>query len=173
MAHPRKNERRLLTDAELEFVEKARHPALADIGDGDLHALVQHLRERRDRALTIANTQRRALRGKGGRGETSFEAADLGNRQKASVLTDALTRARREQVRRQAEAARQELMANAARALELKRAAGEPVRPKSGRRAGGGMRAKETARIDAIGRVGEAGRVTKQVAVAQAKRDAR
>ncbi|MFG1416628.1 hypothetical protein V5F38_01590 [Xanthobacter sp. V0B-10] len=174
MAHTRKNERRLLTDAEMEFVAKARHPELMALSDADLHALIGHLRERRERALTIANNQRRSLRGKGGRGEVTFEKADSGNRQKASVLTDALTRARREATRRQAEAARAVLMENAHRALELKRDAKRATRPASLPRPHEDMANKAKRRIDRFGSAaGEAGRVTKFVAVAQAKKDAR
>lgn len=173
MAHTRKTERRLLTDAEMAFVDKARHPGLAALPDADLHALIGHLRERRERALTIANNQRRALRGKGGRGETTFEKADSGNRQKAAVLTDALTRARREAVRRQADAAREALVANAHRALELKRDAKRATRPATLPRPNTGMRSKARRRVDAIGAAGEAGRVTKFVAVAQARKDSR
>ena len=174
MAHTRKTERRLLTDAEMEFVEKARHPVLGMLSDADLHGLVAHLRERRERALTIANNQRRALRGKGGRGEVTYDKADSGNRQKAAVLTDALTRARREVSRREADAAREELMANAQRALELKRDTKRAKRPANLPRANTGMRAKERTRLERLGSAsGEAGRVTKFVAVAQAKKDSR
>ncbi|MFS8036236.1 hypothetical protein ACI7BZ_04590 [Xanthobacter sp. AM11] len=174
MAHTRKTEQRLLTESEMEFVAKARHPALGMLEDADLAALVAHLRERRDRAQTIANNQRRALRGKGGRGEVTFEKADSGNRQKAAVLTDALTRARRELTRRKAEAAREALMANAHRALELKRDSKRATRPENLPRGNDGMRAKARTRLDRIGSAaGEAGRVTKFVAVAQAKKDSR
>jgi len=173
MAHTRKTERRLLDDTEMEFVDKARHPALAELSDDDLHGLVTRLRERRERALTIANNQRRALRGKGGRGEVTFEKADSGNRQKAAVLTDALTRARRELTRRKDEAARAELMANAHRALELKRDSKRAKRPANLPRPNQGMRSKARTRIDPIGAAGEAGRVTKFVAVAQARKDSR
>ncbi|QRG08222.1 hypothetical protein EZH22_07875 [Xanthobacter dioxanivorans] len=173
MAHTRKTERRLLDDTEMEFVDKARHPALAELSDDDLHGLVTRLRERRERALTIANNQRRALRGKGGRGEVTFEKADSGNRQKAAVLTDALTRARRELTRRKDEAARAELMANAHRALELKRDSKRAKRPANLPRPNQGMRSKARTRIDPIGAAGEAGRVTKFVAMAQARKDSR
>ncbi|MFG1382186.1 hypothetical protein [Xanthobacter versatilis] len=173
MAHTRKNERRLLTGDEMEFVEKARHPVLGALSDDDLHHLVGYLSDRRARALTIANNQRRALRGKGGRGEVTFEKADSGNRQKAAVLTDALTRARREASRRATEVARDELMANAQRALELKRDSKRAKRPANLPRPNQGMRANARTRVDPIGSVGEVGRVTKFVAVAQAKKDSR
>ncbi|WP_127088758.1 hypothetical protein [Aquabacter cavernae] len=174
MAHTRKTEQRLLTADEMEFVEKARHPVLATLSHADLHALIHHLRDRRDRAQTIANNQRRALRGKGGRGEVTFEKADSGNRQKASVLTDALTRARREMTRREAEDAREALILNARRALGLKTAAGSADHPGAGPHANEGMHAKPKTRLDRIGsRSGEAGRVRKFVAVAQAKKDGR
>ncbi|MGE4371279.1 MAG: hypothetical protein AB7E29_00040 [Xanthobacter sp.] len=173
MAHPRKTERRLLSDGEVELVEKTRHPALPALTDSDLHQLVGHLRERRDRAMSLANAQRRALRGKGGVGKTTFEKADVGNREKASVLTDALTRARREAVRRQAAASREEMMEHAHRALELKRNAKLATRPATLPRPGKGMRNKSSRRLEEIGSAGEAGRVTKFVAVAQAKKDSR
>ncbi len=174
MAHTRKTEQRLLTADEMEFVEKARHPVLTDLSHADLHALIHHLRDRRDRAQTIANNQRRALRGKGGRGEVTFDKADAGNRQKASVLTDALTRARREMTRREDAEARATLIANARAALALKHAAHPAGHPDAGKHANDGMHAKPKTRLDRLGsRSGEAGRVTKFVATAQAKKDAR
>lgn len=174
MAHPRKTERRLLTDSEMELVEKSRQPVVTALGDGEVNDLVAQLRERRDRALTIANNQRRALRGKGGRGEVTFEKADSGNRQKASVLTDALTRARREQTRRRIQEARAELVENAHKALELKRDSKRAKRPANLPRPNTGMKVKERTRLQRIGSAsGEAGRVTKFVAVAQAKKDSR
>lgn len=173
MAHPRKTEQRLLSAEELELVAQTRHPALPMLEDEHLHTLIANLRARRDRARTIANNQRRALRGKGGRGEVTFEKADSGNRQKMSVLTDALTRARREKTRRVAEDARIELMASAQKALELKRDSKRATRPASLPRPNQGMRDKPSRRIAQIGAAGEAGRVTKFVAVAQAKKDSR
>ncbi|WP_024276555.1 hypothetical protein [Xanthobacter sp. 126] len=174
MAHPRKTERRLLTDSEMELVEKSRQPVVSALGDGEVNDLVAQLRERRDRALTIANNQRRALRGKGGRGEVTFDKADSGNRQKASVLTDALTRARREQTRRRTQSARAELVENAHKALELKRDSKRAKRPANLPRPNTGMTVKERTRLERIGSAsGEAGRVTKFVAVAQAKKDSR
>lgn len=174
MAHTRKTELRVLTTDEMDYVAKARHPVLMELSDADLHALIGHLRDRRERALTIANNQRRALRGKGGRGDVTFEKADSGNRQKAAVLTDALTRARREATRRQAEAARSALMANAHRALELKRDSKRATRPASLPRPNEGMVNKAKRRLDRFGSSsGEAGRVTKFVATAQARKDHR
>ncbi len=173
MAHTRKNERRVLSNDELEFVEKARHPELLDLADADLHQLVHNLRERRDRALSIANAQRRALRGKGGVGKTSYDKADLGNRQKASVLTDALTRARREAARRRADAAREEMVANAHKALELKRNSKLATRPATLPRPNKGMRRNENRRAEDIGSASAAARIQKSVAVAQAKKDGR
>ncbi len=173
MAHTRKNERRVLSHDELEFVDNTRHPALADLNDEALHLLVSNLRERRDRALSIANAQRRALRGKGGVGKTTYDKADLGNRQKASVLTDALTRARREASRRKTESARADLMENAHRALELKRNAKLATRPATLPRPNKGMRNNANSKAKRIGSANEAGRVSQFVAVAQAKKDAR
>ncbi|MFG1299529.1 hypothetical protein V5F49_07010 [Xanthobacter sp. V3C-3] len=174
MAHTRKTEQRLLSADEIAFVEKTRHPALTALPDAELADLLGHLRGRRERALTIANNQRRALRGKGGRGEATFEKADAGNRQKAAVLNDALLRVRREVKRRQAETALAELMDNAQRAFALKRDGKRATRPTTEPTANTGMRAKVRRRLERIGSSsGEAGRVTKFVAVAQARKDNR
>lgn len=174
MAHTKSTERRLLTTTELEFVDKTHHPALAELNHDELMIVVHNLRERRDRAQSIARDQRRSLRGKGGRGAVTFEKADSGNRQKAAVLTDALGRARRELKRRKTQEAREDLIANAHRALGLKRAAGNPMRPDAGDRPGLGMKAKPKTKARRFGsRSGEVGRVTKFVATAQARRDSR
>ena len=100
MATSRRNEERLLNDGELELVVKSRHPVLKTLSDQEVSQLVGLLRERRDRAQQIANRQRRGVRGKGG-SASSFDQADAGNRQKAGVLAEALSRANKERARRQ------------------------------------------------------------------------
>jgi len=99
MATSRSNEERLLTEAELELVTKSRHSDLKSLDDKDVLQLVKRLRERRDRAMDIANKQRRGVRGKAGAGST-YDKADSGNRQKAAVLAEALSRVTKEHNRR-------------------------------------------------------------------------
>lgn len=103
MATSRKNEGRLLDAGEMEMVTKSRHPQLQSLGGKELADLLSRLRERRDRALDIANRQRRAVRGKA-RGTSDFQHADSGNRQKAGVLAAAVARVNKERSRRDLEA---------------------------------------------------------------------
>lgn len=99
MATSRKNEERVLSESELELVAKTRQPLLQGLSDKEAAQLVKHLRERRDRARGIAEKQRRALRGKSG-AQPSFDQADAGNKQKMSVLAEALSRVSKEVARR-------------------------------------------------------------------------
>lgn len=55
---------RLLNQDELELVEKTRGEALKGAEDRDLNSLRAVIRERRDRARSIASRQRREMRGK-------------------------------------------------------------------------------------------------------------
>ena len=65
-------------------------------------------------------------------------------------------------------------MENAHKALELKRDSKRAKRPANLPRPNAGMTVKERTRLQRIGSAsGEAGRVTKFVAVAQAKKDSR
>lgn len=98
MATSRREEQRLLDKAERDLVDQTRHPALGDLGDKDLAKLVKLLRERRDRARDIARTQRRSVRGK--TDAKAGEGPERGNKQKMSVLAQALQRANKEAARR-------------------------------------------------------------------------
>ena len=142
MATSQRDERRLLSDEEYALVEQTRYPALGKLEENAIKDLTQRLRERRDRARDIANQQRRDVRGKG-RAATSFDKKDAGNRQKAGVLAEALTRISNERSRRKSD----ELRQNARRALSLKQGAVTSARPPSGKTSAKGheaQRAHET-----------------------------
>lgn len=98
MSISRRREDRVLDKSEKELVDQTRHPALGEAGDKDLGKLIKLLRERRDRARDIAKTQRRNVRGKG-KAEAK-EGAERGNKEKMSVLAQALQRANKEAARR-------------------------------------------------------------------------
>jgi hypothetical protein len=166
MATSKRNERRLLSDEEYTLVEQTRYPVLGKLEDGALRDLTQRLRERRDRARDIAGKQRREVRGKG-RQATTFEKKDAGNRQKAGVLAEALTRISGEQTRRKAD----ELRDNARRALALRRDAPASARPDPGRTPRKGMARKASTRREKIGSPMDAGSISQAGKVAQAKRD--
>lgn len=99
MSISRRQEDRLLDKNELELVGQSRHPELSQLSDKDLSQLVKLLRDRRDRARDISKTQRRNARGKGN--AEAKEGAERGNKEKMSVLAQALQRANKERARRQ------------------------------------------------------------------------
>ena len=59
-----KQEARALSADERELVAKSRPPALQSLTDTQLATLLKRTRERRNRARTVADRQRRELRGK-------------------------------------------------------------------------------------------------------------
>ncbi|HWX14930.1 MAG TPA: hypothetical protein VNY06_08840 [Methylocella sp.] len=145
MARSIKHEQRLLSTDELTLVEKSHHPALGLLPDHDLKELRKLVRERRDRAQDIAARQRRELRGKSAPEGVRPATGDSGTREKRDLLAAALQRLNRETTRREAKAARQELIDNAKRALELRRdAEAKSIWPSPGRTANEGINPKNS-----------------------------
>jgi hypothetical protein len=145
---------------------------MKSLTDSDLANLVKLTRARRDRARTVAQRQRREIRGKAAARGAAPVKADEGSRLKLSVLSTALERLTAEADRRRRASAKKSLVASAKKALAAKKAA-KPAAPPSGASANKGLRGK--ARITVENHVPKStrGRVRKQVARAQAKRDAR
>lgn len=166
MATSKLDERRLMSDEEYTLVEQTRYPVLGQLDDAALKDLTQRLRERRDRARDIAHRQRREVRGKG-RQATTFEKQDAGNRRKARVLAEALTRVNSERTHRKAE----EFRANARRAFALRQGAEAPARPDSGKTPRKGMRKNASTRRERIVNPMNAGRISQAGKRAQAVRD--
>jgi hypothetical protein len=166
MATSKLDERRLMSDEEYTLVEQTRYPVLGKLEDAALKDLTRRLRERRDRARDIAHRQRREVRGKG-RQATTFEKQDAGNRQKASLLAEALSRINSERTRRKAE----ELRANAHRAFALRQGAETTARPDSGKTPRKGMRKNASSRRERIVNPMDVGRVSQAGKRAQAVRD--
>jgi hypothetical protein len=168
----RQIEMRFLNDSEKRLVEASHHPEVCDLSNEELADLRRNLRTRRTRARDIASRQRREIRGKAApRGEKST-ADDAGSREKLSVLSAALQRVNSETSRRERYTARQELKQNAERALELRRAASRPKRPKSKRPKDGMHPIPNERRPDLVNRM-EVGRVSQFVKDSQARRDNR
>jgi len=168
-----KQEARALTADERDLVAKSRPPALQSLTDTQLATLLKRTRERRNRARTVADRQRRELRGKARARGAMPSKADEGSRLKLSVLATALQRLDLETQRRRRTKAKTSLIASARKALALKQKAVRPTSPSTSRRASTGTRGK--ARLTVKDHVPRStrGRVRKQVARAQAKRDAR
>lgn len=172
MSKSRQLEERVLNDSEKTLVEASHHPHICDLSDEQLADLRRNLRTRRDRARDIASRQRREIRGKAEPRGGSRTSDDAGSREKLSVLSSALQRVNNETSRRERYSARQDLKDNAERALEMRRAAARPTRPKS-RRKDSGMNPVPNERApDLVNRM-EVGRVSQFVKDAQARKDNR
>jgi hypothetical protein len=173
MARSIKQERRLLGADELTFVDKTHHPALGLLPDRDLAELRKLVRERRDRAQDIAARQRRELRGKAAPKGARAATDDSGTREKRDVLAAAMQRLNKEVARRQAKAARQDLMESTKRALELRRAAdANATRSSPGRTANEGINPK-SAPAYSLRHPAKAGAISQRNKNMQAKRDSR
>lgn len=83
---------RLLTAAEQEAVNLSLPPAIAELSRPDLQALSRRLREARDRARAIASQQRREMRGKSAPRGVTPARDDAGTVAKERVLADAVKR---------------------------------------------------------------------------------
>ena len=133
MARTRREEDRFLDTEEREIVGQTHHPVLGGLEDSDLTALIKRLRDRRDRAQSIARQQRREMRGKSAPAGARAARDDTGSHEKSGVLSAALKRVNKERTRRQNSNGTSELSRNARRALKQARAgrANQPPRPTS------------------------------------------
>jgi hypothetical protein len=100
LAITRKEEKRALDKDEFDLVEKSHHPQVKELSDKDLADLVRKVRERRDRAKTIANQRRREMRGKASPRGAEASSADAGSHLKSQVLAMAMRRLNAERSRR-------------------------------------------------------------------------
>lgn len=173
MSISQQEEARALDAEEREMVAQTHHPALHDLSDSDLAALVKRVRDRRDRAQGLARQRRREIRGKGAPRGATPSTADGGSKLKATVLAQAMRRLNGEVERRRRMAARLSLVANQQRALEMVQAMEKPQHGFNTRTEHRGMRRNTNPKFPRIGSAREAGRVSQFVRNAQAKRDSR
>jgi hypothetical protein len=173
MAISQRQEERALSADERDLVAKSHHPALQELSDKDLANLLKLVRERREKAQTEASQRRREIRGKGEAKGAERSKADEGSRLKVSVLAMAVRRVNNETERRRRMGARVDLISNARRALALKEGSESDTADFNTRTAHQGLRSVPNQRADSLINPMERGRLRKQHAVAQAKRDAR
>ncbi|WP_089177930.1 hypothetical protein [Bosea sp. AS-1] len=172
MALTRKEEERALNADEREVVAQTRHPAVQNLPDDALDALLKRLRDLRDKASSHANQQRREMRGKAAPRGAEPSTGNAGSSLKATVLATALKRLNSE-IQRRAEITRNHsLIENAQRALHLKMEAQRKNIPFNTRHAGQGMHDIPDKEVVSLIRPAERGRLRKASHVAQAKRDA-
>ena len=174
MAASRKQHERALDEAELSLVAQTRHPALRDTPDAALRDLARLLRERRDRARDQKHRRRREARGKSEpRGATPATRYD-GTKAKHGLLASAAARVNSEIERRKRMGAKTAMVGAARKALAMKEAAEtEKGATFNSRHAHEGMRKIANRRAEDLINPMERGRLRKQQAVAQARRDAR
>jgi hypothetical protein len=173
MATSRQQEARALSADERRLVDGSRPPVVRSLADAELARLLKLVRERRNRARALAERQRRELRGKAKARGSAPSKADEGSRLKLSVLSDALRRLDTETQRRRRVKAKTSLVASARKALALKQKARRAASRPSTRSANAGLRGKARITVESHVPRSTRGRVRKQVARAQAKRDAR
>jgi hypothetical protein len=173
MSISRREEARALDAEEQALVARTHHPAVQALSDADLAALVRLVRERRDRAQTMARQRRREIRGKAAPRGAAAATGEHGSHTKAEVLAQAMRRLNGETERRRRLAATAAMVASQQRALEMVQAIRQPHAGFNSRTAHEGMRKIVNASTRRLGSAREAGRVSQFVRDAQARRDNR
>lgn len=172
MAITKKQEERALSADEKELVGMSGVRASRSLTDTELTRLVKRLRTKRDRAKTVAERQRREMRGKARPRGAAPTQADDGSQIKLAVLSAALTRLDTETARRAQVKAKAAMVESAKKALTLKQKA-KPAKPAAKTARGAGVRGKARVAVENHVPASTRGRVRKQNARVQAKRDAR
>jgi len=103
LAISRREEKRALDADEFELVEKSHHPQVSELSDSDLGDLIRLVRERRDRAKSLASRRRREMRGKSAPRGAEPATQDAGSHLKTEVLAMAVRRLNAERSRRSGE----------------------------------------------------------------------
>lgn len=175
MAITKKHEERALSADEKELVGLSGVRAARSLTDAELTRLVKRLRSKRDRAKTVAERQRREMRGKARPRGAAPTQADDGSRVKLAVLAAALARLDTETARRAQVKAKAAMVESAKKALALKRKAkpASKVAPKTARGVGTGLRGRTRVEVENHVPASVRGSVRKQNARVQAKRDSR
>jgi hypothetical protein len=174
MAITKKQEERALSADEMELVGMSAVRASRSLTDAELTRLIRRLRTKRDRAKTVAERQRREMRGKARpRGATPAKDDD-GSQLKLTILAAALGRLDSETERRSKVKAKEALVASAKKALAQKQQAKAPAKGRTAAKTPkGGLRGKARIAVERHVPGSVRGSVRKQTARVQAKRDAR
>lgn len=90
-----KDEKRVLTKSEYEFVQQTRAPAVDDLGIRALRDLETQLRRYRDKARDVSRGQRREMRGKKGPRGTTAATTNDAQTYKKQIFNNALKRVTR------------------------------------------------------------------------------
>lgn len=171
MSVPRNTEKRMLTEAEFDAVEKTHYPTLGALGKEELAEIVRRIRAYRNKARDIAHQQRREMRGKGAPRGASPAQDNTGTSIKKQIFANALKRANRALERLKSAEGKPSQAVLARRALAMKRANMKRHQPDPGRTAHGSAQPKPSQRRTVEADPREIGRVSDFVQRAQARRD--
>jgi hypothetical protein len=173
MSIPIATERSLLSHDEFEAIKATHYPAISGLSAEELRSTLRDIRQRRDKARTIARQQRRELRGKSEPRGNSPARDDTQAMRRKQVFAQAVKRLNRELGRlEEAEERPPNLVESYRRALELLRSNRAVHHPSAWRTANLGMQPRPSGRNTVEIDPREIGRVSQAVKVAQAKRDA-
>jgi hypothetical protein len=171
MSVPRETEKKMLTEAEFDAVDKTHHPALGALSKEEIAETVRRIRTYRDKARDISHQQRREMRGKGKARGARPAQDNTGTSIKRQIFANALKRANRALERLEAAENKPSQAVLARRALAMKRANTVRHRPDPGRTAHGSGQPIPSGRRTVEADPREIGRVSDFVKRGQAKRD--
>jgi hypothetical protein len=171
MSVPKDTEKKMLTEAEFDAVEKTHYPALGALSKEELAEIVRRIRTYRNKARDIAHQQRREMRGKGQVRGARPATDNTGTSIKRQIFANALKRANRAFERLEAAENKPSQAVLARRALAMKRANMVRHQPDPGRTAHGSGQPNPSQRRTVEVDPREIGRVSDFVQRAQAQRD--
>lgn len=130
MSQGRRDIERLLSKDEHELFLQSKQPGLGEIEAAELSNLVTRLRDARDKAQTIAQRQRREMRGKAAPSGARAASDNSGSVEKSSLLAAAVQRVNKEAARRRSQEGKTDLVRSARRALRKKQAKPDQTAPR-------------------------------------------
>jgi hypothetical protein len=177
MSLTRAVERSVLSNEQLDLVDKTHHPAIYDVDAKELRALQKHIRAEKGKVRTLVRQRQREARGKAEARGGSFPGNTEQPLKRKQALSGALKRVNRELKRMRVIEARTAHVDAARRALAQHRAAKfaevPGSQPGSAPTAGKGMQPIASTRWRRIIPGSQVGSVSQATKVAQAIKDGR
>lgn len=173
MSLTRAIERSVLSNEQLDLVDKTHHPAIYDVGAKELRALQKHIRAEKGKVRTLVRQRQREARGKAEPRGNSFPGNTEQPLKRKQALSSALKRVNRELRRMRIIEARTAHVDAARRALAIHRNAKFEAAPSPGQTARQGMQPLASTRRRRIIPGSQIGSVSQATKVAQAIKDNR
>lgn len=148
---------RLLDKSEFQLFGRTRRSTIGAASDAELADFAKQIRERRDRARSIARQQQREMRRKAEPQGTRPASDNSGTKAKADALTAALKRVGAERTRRAEKLHAPSQRSLARKALALKQREAAARKPPASRQAGKGMKSVPNAKAGKSGALDHGG----------------